>query len=265
MCGIFGLALQKSIHPTIIFRILQKLEVSRYPGEEKPVGGYGAGVAVLLKDGSILLEKVGKTTGSPVSHLAENMAPRLSDVSVLVGHVRYPSPEFMGTAHLKETAQPYAVQSAQALIIVSAHNGKVDNYKQLRERLKGQVFESAKASLIDSEVIPHYFSKLLSETGNADEALYQLLCTLQGSNTISLLHIDKGNMFLHLIHKGKTRGLTVWANSKGEVVFCSRPEPVIEEFGRFLVRDGFKEKASIKWREDAVLKLSFPITQKQSA
>ncbi|MEM2081840.1 MAG: hypothetical protein QXP44_00950 [Candidatus Bathyarchaeia archaeon] len=259
MCGIFGLALKKSIHPAIIFRILQKLEVSRYPEEERPVGGYGAGVAILIDNGSIILEKVGKTDGSPATQLAEIMAPQLSDVSIMIGHVRYPSPEFMGTAHLKETTQPYVVQSTQAGTLVSAHNGKVDNYKELQAKLKGHVFESEKAGLIDSEVIPHYFSKLLNEVGNADEALYRLLCTLQGSNTVSLLHIDKGHMFLHLIHKGKTRGLTVWTNNKGEVVFCSRPEPVIEEFGRFLARDGFKEKVSIKWREDAALKLSFAI------
>lgn len=262
MCGIFGLALKTSIHPAVIFRILQKLEVSRYPEEEKPVGGYGAGVAVLRDDGGILLEKVGKVDGSPAAWLAKTMEPRLSEVSILIGHVRYPSPEFMQTAQIKEAAQPYVERFKQELIIVSAHNGKVTNYQELQATLKGHVFESAKAGLVDSEVIPHYFSELLNETGDADEALYKLLCTLQGSNTVGLLHINEENTLLHLIHKGKTRGLTVWTNSKGEVVFCSRPEPVIEEFGRFLIRDGFKEKVSIKWREDAALKLSFSIAAK---
>ncbi|MEM2999751.1 MAG: hypothetical protein QXD19_04055 [Candidatus Bathyarchaeia archaeon] len=262
MCGIFGLALKKSIHPTIIFRILQKLEVSRYPEEEKPVGGYGAGVAVLLDDGGILLEKVGKVDGSPAAHLADIMEPRLSEVSVLIGHVRYPSPEFMHTAQLKEAAQPYVEHFGPELTVVSTHNGKVADYQELQVRLKGHVFESAKAGLIDSEVIPHYFSELLNETGNVDEALYRLLCTLQGSNTVGMLHMDEENTLLHLLHKGKTRGLTVWTNSRGEIVFCSRPEPVMEEFGRFLIRAGFKEKVSIKWREDAALKLSFPIIPK---
>ena len=75
-----------------------------------------------------------------------------------------------------------------------------------------------------------------------------------------MLHVDDENAFLHLVHKGKTRGLTVWANGKNEVIFCSRPEPVMEEFSRILARDKFREKAAIKWREDAALKLSFPIT-----
>ncbi len=262
MCGIFGLILKRAVHVPIIFRVLQKLEVSQYPGEEKPVGGYGAGIAVMLNDGSILLEKVGKVAGSPAAHLAQIMEPKLSDVSVLIGHVRYPSPEFMATASLKEAAQPYVERFEPALTVVSAHNGRVENYKELQERLKGHVFESAKAGFVDSEIIPHYFSELVNETASTDEALYKLLCTLQGSNTISMFHIDEENAFLHLVHKGKTRGLTVWANEKGEVIFCSRPEPVMDEFERFLVRDKFREKISIKWREDAALKLSFPITFK---
>ncbi|MCX8152860.1 MAG: hypothetical protein N3E52_00305 [Candidatus Bathyarchaeota archaeon] len=260
MCGIFGFALKTSIHPAIIFRILKKLEVNRYPEEEKPVGGYGAGVAVLRNDGSVLLEKIGKIDASPAARLEEIMLPKLSEVSILIGHVRYPSAKFMQTVEFKETTQPYVENFGSSLTIVSAHNGTVANYQQLQARLHGHSFESSKVELIDSEVIPHYFSELLNETGNADNALLQLLFTLQGSNTISMLHIDDEGMYLHLLHKGKTRGLTVWTNNKDEIVFCSRPEPVIEEFGRFLVRDKFKEKVSIKWREEAVFKMSFPIS-----
>ena len=75
-----------------------------------------------------------------------------------------------------------------------------------------------------------------------------------------MFHIDKENAFLHLVHKGKTRGLTVWENDNNEVIFCSRPEPVMEEFERLLARDRFKQKLLIKWNEDAGAKLSFPIS-----
>ncbi len=268
MCGIFGFVLQKSVHVPIIFRTLQKLEVSQYKdlGETKPVGGYGAGIAIMLNDGNVLLEKVGKVNGSPSARLAEIMEPQLSDVSVLLGHVRYPSPEFMSTAHFKEAAQPYVEHFEREVTIVSSHNGKVENYKELKERLKGHVFESEKVGFVDSEVIPRYFGELLNELKDVDAALYELLCVLKspnnGGNAAAMFHMDEENVFLHLLHKGKTRGLTVWTNDKGEVIFCSRPEPVIDEWGRFLSRDKFKEKVSIKWREDAALKLSFPITFK---
>jgi glucosamine 6-phosphate synthetase-like amidotransferase/phosphosugar isomerase protein len=260
MCGIFGFVLKKPIQTQLIFKVLEKLEVSQYPGETKPVGGYGAGVAVMLRDGSVISEKVGRVDGSPAAQLAKIVEPQLSEISVLIGHVRYPSPEFMEAAKLKETAQPYVGQFEPELTIVSAHNGKVENYKELKARMKEHVFESEKAGFVDSEIIPHYFSELINETESVNEALYQLLCTLKGSNAVGLFHLDAENAFLHLIHKGKTRGLTVWTNENGEVIFCSRPEPVIEEFESLLKKDKFKEKISIKWHEDAGVKLSFPIT-----
>jgi glucosamine 6-phosphate synthetase-like amidotransferase/phosphosugar isomerase protein len=260
MCGIFGFVLKKPVQTQLVFKVLEKLEVSQYQGETKPVGGYGAGVAVMLRDGSVISEKVGRVDGSPATQLAKIVEPQLSEVSVLISHVRYPNPEFMKAARFKETAQPYVGQFEPELTIVSAHNGKVENYKALKARMKEHVFESEKAGFVDSEIIPHYFSELINETESVDEALYQLLCTLKGSNAVSLFQLDAENAFLHLIHRGKTRGLTVWTNEKNEVIFSSRPEPVMEEFESLLKEDKFKEKISIKWQEDVGIKLSFPIT-----
>ena len=259
MCGIFGFALINPLSLAKVFRLLEKLEVHQYPREPKPVGGYGAGVSILSNEGNVILEKVGKIGDSPAKCLSEIV--KVDEASVLVGHVRMPSPEFMETAKFKETAQPYVVEFDPNLTIVSVHNGKVENYKELREKLgKERVFESEKVELIDSEVIPHYFEELLNEIDDINDALYTLFCALKGSNTIAMLQIDEENTFLHLIHKGKTRGLTVWTNERNEVIFCSRKEPLIQEFNNTLVKGKFKEKVSIAWREDVGLKLSFPVS-----
>jgi len=263
MCGIFGFVMKKPVSMAKVFRVLQKLEVSQYrPEEKRPVGGYGAGVAVLLDDGSILSEKVGKVADSPAGQLAEMMRAKLTEASVLIGHVRFPSAEFLDTAKFKEATQPFVERFEPELTIASAHNGRVENYLELRKKLNGHVFESEKVGLVDSEVIPHYFGEILNEAEDVDEAVYELTCTLKGKNvgSVALLHVNSESAFLHLIHKGWSRGLIVWANEKNEVVFCSRPEPVVEELKEVLVRGRFREKASIKWREDAGLKLSFPIT-----
>jgi glucosamine 6-phosphate synthetase-like amidotransferase/phosphosugar isomerase protein len=262
MCGIFGFALKQPTQLARVFKLLEKLEIHQYPQELRPVGGYGAGVAVLLDDGSVLFEKVGKVNNSPVRQLAKIFNAKVDEASVLVGHVRMPSPEFMESAEFKETAQPYVVEFEPNLTIVSVHNGKVGNYKELREKLEEHVFESEKVQLIDSEVIPHYFEELLNEIEDSDEALYALFCALQGSNAIAMLQIDEENTFLHLIHKGKTRGLTVWTNERNEVIFCSRKEPLIEEFSKILVRGNFKEKVWIPYREDVGLKLSYQLSLK---
>jgi len=258
MCGIFGFALRKAVPMAKVLSVLQKLEVHQYAQEPHPVGGYGAGVAVLLEDGSVLVEKVGKVGDSPAAGLAKIIG--VDKAAVLVGHVRFPSPEFMSTAKFKETAQPYVVERDPSLTVVSVHNGKLENYKEIRKTLgNGHIFDSERSELIDSEVIPHFFEEKLSEKGDAAEALYAFFCAVQGSNAIGMLQIGEENSFLHLIHKGKTRGLTVWQNSLDEVVFCSRKEPLVGVFDDLLKQSGFKERISVAWREDVGLKLSYEL------
>jgi glucosamine 6-phosphate synthetase-like amidotransferase/phosphosugar isomerase protein len=259
MCGIFGFYLKKPLSMTKVFEVLKKLEISRYPDEDQPLGGYGAGVAVMLKDGDVISEKVGKTQDSPVAQLAGLVKPQLKNAQVLLGHVRFPSPQYMSSVKYKESAQPYVENFEKDLSIVCVHNGNVENYKELQSKLKTHVFESEKIGLIDSEVVPHYFGEMLNELESTDAAVYELLCAIKGSSAAALLQIDEENAFLHLIHKGSARGLIVWANGKGEVIFCSRPEPVQEELSELLVKGKFMEKIVINWKEEAGLKLSFPI------
>jgi glutamine phosphoribosylpyrophosphate amidotransferase len=261
LCGILGFILKKPIPMSKVVKILEKLETSKYPDEKLPIGGYGAGVAVMLDDGGVLSEKVGKNTDSPVAELAGILKPQISEARVLIGHVRYPSLEFMDTVRFKEAAQPYVENFEPGLTIVSVHNGRVENYLELKAKVKEHVFESEKTTrLIDSEVIPHYFDALLDEF-EPEQATHQLLDSLKGKTVglIALLQLDDEEQILHLLHKGWSRGLTVWANDKGEVVFCSRPEPVQEEFKDLLNRGGFEIKAAIKPHEEAELNLSFPV------
>ena len=260
MCGIFGFALNRRVPMVKVFRVLQKLEVHQYPNEPKPIGGFGAGIAILKKDRSVLLEKVGKTRDvSPAKYLSEIV--NVNEASVLVGHVRMPSPQFMETAKFKETSQPYLTQCLHGLKIISAHNGNVTNYKSIREKLSAKhVFESEKIELIDSEVIPHLFEELLIENANPKEALENLYQALEGSNALSLLQSTPKRLLLHFVHKGKTRGLTIWKNDYGEVVFCSRKEPLMEEFGDILEKGGFKEQVAIPYGEEGNLKLTFHLS-----
>ena len=259
MCGIFGFVLDKSVPMMQALRVLERLEVHQYANEPTPVGGYGAGVAILDQDGGVVHWKVGKVGKvSPAKQLAGLVDA--DEASVLIGHVRMPSPEFMATAKFKEAAQPYVVERDPKLTVASVHNGNVQNYKELRKKLIGaHVFESERFELIDSEVIPHVFEELLSEKEDTNEALYSLFCTLQGSNVVALLQVGEENAFMHLIYRGRRRGLTVWTNTQDELVFCSRKEPLTEAFGSILSKGKFKEKASIACLEDAGLKLSFCI------
>ena len=64
---------------------------------------------------------------------------------------------------------------------------------------------------------------------------------------------------LHLVHKGSAQGLIIGTNERNEVIFCSRKEPIEEELKSLLAIGNFKEKVRINWKEDAGLKLSFPV------
>jgi glucosamine 6-phosphate synthetase-like amidotransferase/phosphosugar isomerase protein len=258
MCGIFGFALRQPVPMARVFGVLERLEVHQYPNEETPVGGYGAGVAILENDGNIIFEKIGKASkSSPAEQLARIV--KASEASVLVGHVRMPSLEFMETAMLKETAQPYVVRSNRSTV-VSVHNGKVENYEELRTSLGvSHVFESEKADLIDSEVIPHVFEELLDEKLDVGQALLGLFWRLQGRNAIVMLHVGEERSYLHFVHKGWTRGLNIWSNEKNEFVFCSREEPLMEEFGNLLAKGGFSKKISIGYHEIVGLVMSHPL------
>jgi glucosamine 6-phosphate synthetase-like amidotransferase/phosphosugar isomerase protein len=258
MCGIFGFALTKPVPLVKVFKILEKLEMHKYPRESKPVGGYGAGIAILKNDENLVLKKIGKVEGSPVKYLSKVVD--VAETSVLVGHVRMPSPQFMKTACFKKTAQPYLTHCYPNLKVVSAHNGNFLNYKKIRGKLSEvHTFESEEIELIDSEVIPHFFEELMKGKMKTDEALDALFSALEGSNALSLLQIGEECVFLHFIHKGKTRGLTIWTNEQNEVIFCSRKEPLMEEFGSILIQGKFREKVLIPYREDVSLKLSFPL------
>jgi len=261
MCGIFGFSLEKPISIERVFRLLQKLEAHQLPEEKSPLGGFGAGLAVLLDDGTVLVEKVGKIGKSPAELLPKIVSIKKS--RVLLGHVRRPSPEFMNTANHKETAQPYVVERDPNLTVASVHNGKMENYKEVRSKLgKEHIFESEKFELIDSEVIPHYFEEIISEKEDVSQVLYEYFCALKGSNAVALLQVGEENSFIHLLHKGLTRGLSVWTNDRNELIFCSRRAPLVEEFGTLLGRRRFREKVFIGYHEDIGLILSHQLPSK---
>ena len=263
MCGIFGFALKNAVNVHEAVNLLEILEREKSEKEKNPLGGYGAGVAFLALNGEVKVSKAGKTSSSPARklyELVENEPTR-----VLIGHVRFPIPEFMQTSGFKETAQPYLARCLSPnLTVVSVHNGKVANYKQLKEKLKHRhFFESEKVEFIDSEIIPHLFEELTLEkpSANKDNALAHLFSELKGGgNTAAILQLNSSNKLLHLFHKGKTRGLTVWTNDHGEIIFCSR-ENVVQKtlFGTLIAKEGFRKIFGAGFREDKAWKHSFRI------
>jgi glucosamine 6-phosphate synthetase-like amidotransferase/phosphosugar isomerase protein len=260
MCGIFGFALRSPIEVNEVVTLLEILERDKKEEDEKhPVGGYGAGLAFLTDEGEFSLIKVGKTDNPPSRELYKWIDGE--STRVLIAHVRFPSQKFMYTSCFKEAAQPYLTRCfSQGLTIISAHNGNVTNYERLKQTLKpNHVLESEKVGFIDSEVIPHLFEELVLKPSTTEKAVESLFSALEGNNTVAVLQlINVENGFLHLIHKGKTRGLTVWTNSFGEVIFCSRKTVVNKTSFKTLISKGsFQEIFYVDNKETRFWKRSF--------
>lgn len=248
MCGIFGYILKEGLPLRYTLEVLKRLEVYTYPGRPYPIGGHGAGVAYLTPDGGAFLRKVGKRDDSPVSDLMGSLREEGEAPRVLLGHVRRASPQFRETVKHSECTQPYVAECLGDLTVLAIHNGFLRNYKELREGLRADHrYESAGIELIDSEVFPHVFEELVEAEGS-EGAVERLFCAMEGNSTVALLSIKKEDRALGLLHKGRTAGLNLWTNREGEVLFCSRWEPV-EVVLKGVLERGFERRLFIDYRE----------------
>jgi predicted glutamine amidotransferase len=265
MCGIFGFMLSKPQKIDSALEVLKILETHRHPNEEYPLGGHGAGVYFINDQGRDNFLKVGKTSESPAENLAEKVLRIESKATLFIGHVRQASPNFLDTIAFSECTQPYIASCNANLRIVSVHNGFVINYKETREKLglKHSFESEEKKELIDSEVIPHFLEELLLSNDGLSRALNTLLLCLENqNNTVCMLVLSEKGAGPHLVflHTGKTRGLTIWSNDRGEVMFSSRKEPITQVFSEFLEKQSFEEKLSVGWNEfKHVEPLIFPL------
>jgi glucosamine 6-phosphate synthetase-like amidotransferase/phosphosugar isomerase protein len=252
MCGIFAYMGHNPISLSETLKILHILESEQEPGEKTPVGGHGAGISYLSEKGKLILEKVGKTNGSPSSDLTSKLRDQNGSSHLILGHVRRASPEFKDTTEYREFAQPYKPNCKHNLSLVSAHNGFLQNYQKLSNNLTNQhKFESQKIKLNDSEVLAHLYEELLTQTKDPTKAAHTLYEQIEGNNTAVILTINKNEAHIDAIQKGKTRGLVAWTNQKGEALICSREKPIQKTLHTFLKENNYKKIIHIT-RNDTV-------------
>jgi len=264
MCGIFAYMGHEPLLIIEVLRVLQILELEQERlSESSPLGGDGAGIAFLDKRNEFTVEKVGKTSSSPVYDLRLLLGKTKLSSCLVLGHVRQASPEFEKTIEHKECTQPYKPLCPYSFNLVSAHNGIIQNYLDLKDKLStSHSFESQKVKkIIDSEVIPHLFEELLSESKDARKATHALFEQIEGSNkhgnTAVIIYADKSEACLNVIQKGKTRGLVIWTNPKNEVLLCSREQPVEKILNEFRIENNFRKIIDISHKDSVNLEAHF--------
>ncbi len=162
MCGIVGAVAERNVVP-ILMEGLRRLEYRGYDS---------AGIAILEDGGINRIRRVGK-----VQELADALeeAPMLGGVGI--SHTRW------ATHGVPNEPNAHPHMSGDDIAIV--HNGIIENYEELRERLKKDGYEFA--SDTDTEVVAHRISQHLKDTGEISAAVRKTVAELEGAYALVVM------------------------------------------------------------------------------
>jgi len=144
MCGIVGY-IGTQVAPEILISGLEKLEYRGYDS---------AGIATIFEDELHCVRAKGKLHNLR-SKLEQNHHP----AQIGIGHTRWAThgkPE-------EHNAHPHLDMARRVAVV---QNGIIENYRELREELKGKGHQFVSAT--DTEVIPHLIAEILTETQDSD-------------------------------------------------------------------------------------------------
>jgi glucosamine--fructose-6-phosphate aminotransferase (isomerizing) len=163
MCGIVGYIGEQQVAPLLLHG-LKRLEYRGYDS---------AGVAV-LQDGALQIRRA----AGKMANLEGALRDRPVSGTLGIGHTRW-------ATHGKpseENAHPHT-DCAGSLVVV--HNGILENYVQLKERLQaeGHVFRSE----TDTEVLAHLFEHHLKATGDLEQAVRRGLAEVTGAYAVGVI------------------------------------------------------------------------------
>ena len=166
MCGIIAYVGRKSA-PDIIIEGLRRLEYR----------GYDSAGLVTIQGGKFELRK---KTGR-INELASLLKKLPAHGRIGIGHTRWATHGAPSDAN----AHPHLDQSGKIALV---HNGVIENYQSLKEKLlaKGHTF----ASQTDTEVLAHLVGEHYSAAIGLTEAVRLALKEVVGTYGIAVIHVD---------------------------------------------------------------------------
>jgi glutamine---fructose-6-phosphate transaminase (isomerizing) len=169
MCGIVGYVGNKQVVPLIIDG-LRKLEYRGYDS---------AGIAVV--DEAKHLEM--RRASGKLRNLEECIRLNPLDGNYGIGHTRWAT----HGRPTEENAHPHRDQSGRVVVV---HNGIIENYLQLKERLASEGSEFKTET--DTEVIAHLIGHHLQDgAANLEEAVRKAVKELRGIFALSIISADE--------------------------------------------------------------------------
>lgn len=163
MCGIVGYVSDNNKAANILFEGLKRLEYRGYDS---------AGIAILKNSRFTTVKSVGN-----LNSLAEKLSSSDNDGSIGISHTRWAT----HGKPSKNNAHPHSDCTGNIVIV---HNGIIENFQELRDKLikDGHEFTSE----TDSEVIAHLIENHY-KNGNLKEAVRKAVKHLEGAFAVAVL------------------------------------------------------------------------------
>ncbi len=168
MCGIVGYVGNKQVVPLIIDG-LRKLEYRGYDS---------AGIAVVNEDHELEIRRAkGK-----LRNLEEAIRLTPLDGTYGIGHTRWAT----HGRPTEENAHPHRDCTGRVVVV---HNGIIENYIQLKERLSQKDHEFVTET--DTEIIAHLIEEFLKEGDSFEKAVHHAALELRGIFALSIINSDE--------------------------------------------------------------------------
>jgi glucosamine--fructose-6-phosphate aminotransferase (isomerizing) len=168
MCGIVGYVGNKQVVPLIIDG-LRKLEYRGYDS---------AGIAVVNEDHTLEIRRAeGK-----LRNLEETIRLSPLDGAYGIGHTRWAT----HGRPTEENAHPHRDCTGRVVVV---HNGIIENYIQLKERLRNT--DHRFVTETDTEIMAHLVEEYLRQDNSFEQAVRSAVTELRGIFALAIIHADE--------------------------------------------------------------------------
>lgn len=200
MCGIVGY-IGGNPGKEIVLKGLEALEYRGYDS---------AGIAVIDQGQTHLTKHVGRVSG-----LIEDVKNQDFDSGLVIGHTRWAT---HGGVSM-ENAHPQASNDGSIFVV---HNGIIENFVELREKLKQAGYEFK--SQTDTEVIPNLIDYYFKQLNDLDEAFKAALSDVRGAYAIAAISTkDPSKLYAARLSSPLVIGV-----GEGEHILASDPSAMME-------------------------------------
>ena len=172
MCGIIGYVGNRNVIEVLV----KGLSAVEYRGYDS------SGAAIISDNKTKIYKAEGKLQN--LKNLLNEKADEVKDSHVGIGHIRWAT---HGVPNLIN-AHPHTSNCGKIAVV---HNGIIENYKELREKLTkmGAEFKSE----TDTETVAHLVAFKYKETHDLKEAVTLAAKELEGAYALCVVHQDEGN------------------------------------------------------------------------